>query len=89
VIIDDETIMATSTLPENSATRIAQLFVRNFGGKEGDILGFNTLGTIWYSEPGWTADDQRAGIAWGVEAGWFTRMDSGIKLSGVGYDSGK
>jgi hypothetical protein len=81
--------MATSTTAEHSATRIAQLFVRNFGGKEGDILGLNTLGAIWYGEPAWTADDQRAGIEWGAEAGWFARTSSGIKLTDIGYDHGK
>jgi hypothetical protein len=81
--------MATSTSAEHSATRIAQLFVRNFGGKEGDILGLNTLSTIWYGEPSWTADDQRAGIESGIEAGWFARTASGIKLTDIGYGQGK
>jgi len=81
--------MATSTAPTTSASRIAQMFVRNFAGKEGDILGLNTLSTIWYSEPGWTVDDQKAGIEWGVAAGWFIETAKGIKLTDVGYDNGK
>jgi len=47
------------------------------------------LSTIWYSEPGWTVDDQKAGIEWGVAAGWFIETAKGIKLTDVGYDNGK